>query len=98
MTNDPASTATPNQRQTISARTEPSAAPDSVVVGVRRSRHVHGLVVEVRHLDPVRAGQLEDLGCARDARQIRTVADLPAVALELGEKLLRPSDFVLRRG
>src|SRR3954447_22413240 len=98
MTNAPASTATPNRRRTTSAPTEPSAAPDSVVVGVRRSGHVHGLVVEVRHLDPVGAGKLEDLGGAGDARQVRAVADLPAVALELGEKLLCPSDFVLRRG
>src|SRR6185437_6833486 len=98
MQNGPVWSATPSRRRTISAPTGPSAAPDSVVVGVRRGGHVDRLVVEVRHLDAVGASQLEDFGGPRDARQVGPVADLAAVALELGEKLLRPTDFVLRRG
>src|SRR6476620_2330026 len=109
MTNGLASSATPNRRRRISALTERSAAPDSaphrralrsvvmrsVVIGVRRGGHVNGLVVEVGHFDTVGASQLEDLGGPCDTRQVRPVANFAAVALELGEKLFRPGDFVL---
>src|SRR5882757_8652451 len=98
MTNGPADSATPNRRRRTSARTEPSAAPDSVVVGVRRGGHMDLLVVEVGHLDAVGAGQFEDLGGTGDARQVRPVANLAPVALEFGEKLFCPGNFVLRRG
>ena len=49
-----------------------STAEDSVVIGVRRRRDVGGLVdvVELRRLDAVRAGQIEDLVRAGDARQV----------------------------
>src|SRR5262245_19735389 len=98
MSNGPVWSATPNRRRRISAHTGPSVAPDSVVVGVRRGGLVDGLVVEVRHLDAVGPSQLENLGGPGDAGQVRPIADFAAVTLELGEKLLRPSDFVLRRG
>src|SRR5690348_3652005 len=91
------SSATPNRRPTTSAITARSAAPDLVVVGVRRRRLVHGLVVEAGHLDAVGAGQLQDLGGPGDPGQVRPVANLAAIAFELSEKLFRPSDFVLRR-
>src|SRR3981189_3323081 len=98
MPNGRALSATPNRRPTISAPIEPSAAPESVVVSVRRSGDVDLLVVELGHLDAVGAGQLQDLRGPGDAWQVRPVANLAAIALELGEKLLRPSNFVLRRG
>src|SRR5215213_8545115 len=72
-----------------------SRSLQSVVVGVRRGGHVDRLVVEVGHLDAVGAGQLEDLGGPGDARQVRPVANFAPVALELPEKLFRPSYFVL---
>jgi hypothetical protein len=56
---------------------------------------VNRLVVELGHLDAIGASQLEDLGGAGDARQVRPVTDLAAVALELCEKLFRPGNFVL---
>ena len=65
----------------------------SVVVGVRRGGHVNRLVVEVGRFDAVGASQLEDLGGPGDARQVGAVADLSAVALELGEKLFGPRRF-----
>src|SRR5258705_2121722 len=96
MTNGPADSATPNRRRRTSARTEPSAAPDSVVVGVRRGGHMDLLVVEVGHLDAVGAGQLEDLCGTGDAPQGRPGSDLAPVSLEFHQKLLFPSKFVLR--
>ena len=58
---------------------------------------MHGLIVELRDLDPVVAGQFDDLGGAGDARQVGTVANLAAVAFVLREEFLRPGDLLLRR-
>ena len=58
---------------------------------------MHRLIVELRDLDPVVAGQFDDLGGAGDARQVGTVANLAAVAFVLREEFLRPGDLFLRR-
>ena len=57
----------------------------------------HRLIVELRHLDFVGAGQFDDLLRAGDTREVGAIADLTAVTLELGEELLGPVDLLLRR-